>query len=245
MPNGGPLLIGLPDRASSEPRPGAPQSVPPGEYGLLSVTDSGGGMDAKTRERLFEPFFTTKDEAGAGLGLATVYGLVRKNEGFVQVRTEPGHGAEVSIFLPVRAVPSKPAPGPTRSPKRSQGPLTVLLAEDEEGVRVIARRALEARGYRVLEAHDGQEACEIARAFAGTIDVLLSDVDMPNLNGPAAAAELVRERPTMKVLYISGLAEDPALCRGLIEGVDLLTKPFMSQDLARFVARAVDDGARD
>jgi PAS domain S-box-containing protein len=243
MSSGGMLVIASSTARLEATRPGSPHAVPPGEYGVLNVTDSGAGMDARARERLFEPFFTTKKEKGAGLGLATVYGVVRKNGGYIQVRSEPGQGTDVSVFLPVRSAPTKRTSAPAGAQRRGEGPLTVLLAEDEAGVRVIAKRALEARGYRVLAAHDGQEACEISRGYPGIIDLLLTDVDMPNLTGPQAAQQLASERPDMKVLYISGLAEDPALSRGLIEGVDLLTKPFMSHDLARFVSRAFEDSA--
>jgi len=209
---------------------------------MLAVTDTGTGMDAKTKARIFEPFFTTKPVGkGTGLGLATVYGVVQQSGGYIWLYTELGHGTSFKIYLPrvdaaeSEAAADEPAAGSV------DGSETVLVAEDEEAVRQIIVKALEARGYRVLSAGDGGAALERASAYARAIDLLVTDVVMPDMNGRELARRLTEARPSVKILYLSGYTDDAILHRGVLqEGVAFLQKPFSLRALARKIRQVLE-----
>jgi PAS domain S-box-containing protein len=201
----------------------------PGEYVRLDVSDNGVGMDAATQARIFDPFFTTKAPGqGTGLGLATVYGIVKQSNGFVWVQSAPGEGTTISVYLP-RAADVAQASGDD-APAVRHGDI-VLLVEDEDGVRRVARRTLELHGYRVLEAVDGAQAVELARTTP-SIGLLLTDVMMPGMRGPEVAAAVHAVVPGLPVLYMSGHAEDVARV-GLVDpSIQFLAKPFAPSRLA-------------
>ncbi len=216
--------------------------MPPGDYVCLAVADTGVGMDDGTQAHLFEPFFTTKEVGkGTGLGLATVYGIVKQSGGYIWVYSEPGHGTTVKVYLPrVPGVAEPPAPPPDIRPVR-RGDETVLLVEDAAPVRALARRSLEAHGYTVLDATDGHTALEISARFAGAIDILVTDVVMPGMSGRELAQRLAPLRPSMKVLYTSGYTDDAMVRQGVLNaGVAFLQKPFVPDSLARKVRDVLD-----
>ena len=228
MPEGGSLRLAIrrviidPEFARNHP------PMPPGDYVLLEVEDSGTGMTADTAAHAFEPFFTTKHPSkGTGLGLSTVYGIVKQSGGFIWLDTEPGRGTLFSIFLP----PTSARPVPTEVPKRrvvaERAPATILLAEDEDEVRSLLRDVLETHGHTVLEANGPVQGVEVANAFKGQIDLLLTDVVMPGGTGRDLAREIVAQRPGTKVLYMSGYPDAGGTPQGVLEpGVPFLSKPF-------------------
>jgi PAS domain S-box-containing protein len=215
-----------------------------GDYSLLAVSDSGCGMDAATVAHLFEPFFTTKDRGkGTGLGLATVYGIVRQNNGFIQVHSEPGHGTTFRIHLPrcaeeMAAVPEKKeAAGATKS-----GGETVLLVEDEPMILDITCRMLDLLGYRTVIAATPGEAIRLAREHAGRIDLLMTDVVMPEMNGRELARNLLSLYPDLKRLFMSGYTADVIAHHGVLDpGVHFLQKPFSMNALAHKLREALAD----
>ncbi len=216
----------------------------PGRYVRISVTDTGIGMDDETREKIFEPFFTTKGPGrGTGLGMATVYGIVRQHNGMIQVFSEPGQGSRINVYLPaLQETAAAPAPRPdTGDPG---GHETILLAEDNEQVRGLARAILEESGYTVLSAGDGAEALAMFRRHETAIDLLLLDVVMPRIGGKGVFDEIRPQRPGLPCLFISGYSGN-ALPTGFISGLglQLLQKPFTRNALLRAV-RAALDGAR-
>jgi PAS domain S-box-containing protein len=244
MPLGGTLSLETSEAviADSEGLAGAGQmTAAPGHYVVLTVTDTGCGMNARTRSRIFEPFFTTKPAGkGTGLGLATAYGIIRQFDGYVHVRSEVGRGSAFTIYLPRVSASSSVVP-PARVPAPARGTETVLLIEDEEGVRAMVRRALRTQGYEVLEACDGEEALRLARAHNGRLDLVLSDVIMPRLNGPACAQRLAVDRPGIRVLFMSGYTDGHVVDRGILApGVDFLHKPFGPSELLQRVRAAID-----
>ncbi|MBI2526920.1 MAG: PAS domain S-box protein [Candidatus Rokubacteria bacterium] len=213
-----------------------------GPYVRLAVADTGHGMDRDTQARIFEPFFTTKEVGrGTGLGLATVYGVVKQSEGFIWVESEPGRGTRFEIFLPrVEEVVQPKTPVPAEA-QRTSGAETILLVEDEEPLLDLGREILRAAGYAVLAARDGAQALEISEAHAGPIDLLLTDVVMPRMSGRALAEQLTRLRPGMRVLYMSGYTHDTPGLQGVLEpGTALLQKPFSPPGLAAKVREVLD-----
>ena len=214
----------------------------PGRYVMLAVSDTGVGMDAATQARIFEPFFTTKEPGkGTGLGLATVYGIVKQHGGSIWVYSEPGHGTSFKIYLPRvdEAVPAKEA-APSETIRGSE---TVLISEDVDAVRAVARQMLERQGYTVLDAPDGESALKLVGQYTGVIHLLLTDVVMPDLSGRELATRLAAVRPSVKVLYMSGYTDDAIVRHGILEeGIAYLQKPFTPDTLARKV-RAVLDGS--
>ncbi len=213
--------------------------VAPGPYVRLSVSDTGHGMDDATRVRVFEPFFTTKGPGkGTGLGLATVYGIVKQSGGYIFVRSEPGRGTTFDVYLPPVEQPIENAPGAPESPGVEAGSETILLVEDDASVRGLARRALERYGYRVIEAGNGREALDVMRRHEGVINLLLTDIVMPEMGGRRSAEHVMLARPGIKVLYMSGYsgAEQPAEREALIQ------KPFTPESLARKVRDVLDGG---
>jgi two-component system, cell cycle sensor histidine kinase and response regulator CckA len=240
MPNGGTLWIRTNVSTEHETTRGGDRS-----WVVLTVTDTGNGMDEATRKRIFEPFFTTKGPGkGTGLGLATVYGIVQQSGGRIEVCSEPGRGATFTVYFPTVDAPvAPPVPAPEHASPR--GTETVLLVEDEGAVRTIAHRVLERRGYRVLVAASGAEALAIDARHAGAIDLVVTDVIMPEMSGPALVEKLTARRPGLPVLFMSGYADRFLTEVGeLPAGALLLQKPFTPSDLARDVRAVLDRAAQ-
>jgi PAS domain S-box-containing protein len=208
--------------------------VAPGSYVMLTVSDTGIGMDAQTRSHIFEPFFTTKEKGkGTGLGLATVYGIVKQSEGHIQVDSEPGKGTRFEILFP-RTDQESEGVGPGQMPNSSLpgGSETILIVEDDEIVRDLMRTTLHMAGYTVLEAENGQGAIVVCRGHSGRIQLLITDVVMPRMSGRELVNILEAESPSMKVLYISGYTDKSIVHRGMLEeGTAFLQKPFTPQAL--------------
>ena len=216
----------------------------PGEYVMISVSDTGNGMSEEELEHIFEPFFTTKEVGkGTGLGLAMVYGVVSQNGGFIHVHSAPGEGTSFKVYLP-RSVdveePVKEAK-PESAPAPEPGDETVLLVEDEELVLDLVRKTLESYGYTVLSSSEPEEALEMAEKHQGKIDALVTDVIMPGMNGRALYEKISKIRPETKVLYMSGYTADAIIRRGVIEpGIDLLQKPFSGTAMASKLREVLD-----
>ncbi|QJW93704.1 PAS domain S-box protein [Frigoriglobus tundricola] len=244
MPTGGHLTIELRNVELAESYTRDHPGAAPGPHVLLAVTDTGCGMDAATVSRVFEPFFTTKGERGTGLGLATVHGIVKQSGGHVAVYSEVGRGTTFKVYLPrVDRLAPVARSGHHRAPLPAGGE-TVLVVEDEAGVRDLTCHVLRGCGYTVLEAGDGTEAVRRAADHPGRIDLLVTDVVMPRMSGPALAERLAPLRPETRVLFLSGYTDDAVVRHGILEaGVAFLQKPFTPVSLAAKV-REVLDAAR-
>ncbi len=212
--------------------------LPPADYVLLEIEDTGTGIPPEVQGRIFEPFFSTKEVGkGTGLGLSTVYGIVKQTEAFIYFDSTVGKGTVFRLFIPrhIAAEGEKAAAAAEAEPKISDltGSATILLVEDEEAVRSFAARALVSRGYRVHEASSGVEALEVMQEVGGQIDLVVSDVVMPELDGPSLLRELRKTRPELKIIFISGYAEE-AFKKNLPDGEDFhfLPKPFSLKQLA-------------
>ncbi len=230
MPGGGRLTLELADAKLDAPLAGAQDEIPPGRYVVLSIVDTGSGMDAGTLGHIFEPFFTTKEKGkGTGLGLATVYGIVRQTGGYVQVTSEPGKGTTFRVFLP--RSDETTASGIHPSVGSSRGTETVLLVEDEPGVRALAKAVLERHGYSVLVAENGAAALDVVTRDPRLIHVLLTDLVMPGMNGRDLASRVVACRPSIKVVFMSGYAADIAPDFGVDGASGFLSKPFSERAL--------------
>jgi PAS domain S-box-containing protein len=244
MPHGGRLTITVTDSDSSELNVPGQSDIVPGRYVKLAVSDTGTGMDEATKARIFEPFFTTKPTGqGTGLGLSTVYGIVKQSGGHVSVQSAPGKGSTFTIFMPRVDEPVETR-DKTQAPDVAGGAESILVAEDEENVRRLIRRVIEHSGYHVLMASTPHEAIDIAKHHPGPIDLLLTDVIMPEMTGPALAAQIVAIRPGVKVIYMSGYT-DKAIMEGtgLDRTIPFIQKPFATDVLVRKVREALD--ARD
>jgi PAS domain S-box-containing protein len=246
LPEGGLLTIETQNVDLRERLVLADEALAPGRYVLLAVSDNGVGMDAETLKRVFEPFFTTKEQGkGTGLGLSTVYGIVRQSGGQIMVYSEPGHGACFRIYLPREPHPPGSAaaslPVPPEPARAERGSETVLIVEDEHTVRELTRQVLRLHGYRTLEAASGPEALAVAAAHDGEIDLLVTDVVMPGMNGPDLAGKLQAVRPDTAVLFLSGYTSHAIVRGGMLrQGSDFLQKPFTPTDLASTVRAVLD-----
>ncbi len=244
MPNGGKITLHTANaKLNSEDRRSEYTYLQPGQYVVLSVSDTGDGMDKETQLRIFEPFFTTKEKGkGTGLGLSTVYGIIKQSGGYVLVESEPRQGTTFRIYLP-RVEDALEATGPVGA-SRSQagGSETVLLVEDEESVRQLVRETLELKGYKILEADNGESALQIVAGYSGKIDMLITDVVMPGMSGRELSAKLCASYPQTKVLYLSGYTEDAIVHEGVVDpDTAFLQKPFTLQMLARKVREVLGE----
>lgn len=212
-----------------------------GPYVMLAVSDTGCGMDESMQEQIFEPFFTTKGQEGTGLGLATVYGIVKQHDGNIWVYSEPGSGTTIKIYLPVLEGGKPPHEAKMAEPVSYLGVETILLVEDNLQVRNLAQVILEQQGYNVLVAHDGVDALKELEAYDGTIHLLLTDVVLPNMNGRVTYEKAVRTHPGLKVLYMSGYTNNVIAHRGVLdEGINFIQKPFSIQGLGSKVRQVLD-----
>ena len=241
MPDGGRITIATANVRVDGHSARRGVALTPGDYVALSITDTGCGMSPETQAHVFEPFFTTKaPDKGTGLGLSTVYGIVKQSEGEIAIESEVGRGTTMTVYLPrVEGQIEEPAPEPAhRLPSGSE---TILLAEDEEGVRHVVREVLASQGYKVLEARDGVNALEVAQGHSSPIHLLLSDVVMPRMGGGELAQQLTTLRPSTKVLFMSGYTDDAiALRRAAESDTPLLAKPFSTTLLVRRVREVLD-----
>src|SRR5256886_1556195 len=242
MPQGGRLTIATANVVLTEEYAERHHRLPPGQYVLLAVSDTGVGMDEATQKHLFEPFFTTKEVGkGTGLGLATVYGIVKQSGGYIWVYSEPGHGTTVKVYLPRVPGAAEPLPVAAATPELRRGSEIVLLVEDAAPVRSLARKSLESYGYTVLEAADGPAALDLAARHPRGIDILVTDVVMPGMSRPELARRLAPLRHGMRVLYTSGYTDDAMVRQGVLRaGVAFLQKPFVPETLARKVREVLD-----
>jgi PAS domain S-box-containing protein len=242
MPQGGQLTIETSNVSIAEQPGRPPEALPPGEYVQISVRDTGLGMDREVQSRIFEPFFTTKEPgAGTGLGLSMAYGVVTQSGGRIEVESVPGVGSVFYIYLPQVIAPQPAAPALPEADAAPGGTETILLAEDETGVRELIRTYLEGLGYRVLTASNGAEGLSVARSFPDAIDLLVSDFVMPKLGGRELARELKQLRPQLKIVFISGYAGHAATSEDLdVAGVRFLPKPLSMRLLAKTVRGVLD-----
>ena len=275
MPRGGKITIetanAYPDEADAR---GYGVEVKPGPYVMLSINDTGMGMDEETKAHLFEPFFTTKaDGMGAGLDLATVYGIVTQSGGHIRVYSEPGQGTTFKIYLP--AIASAQARPPAEAEQggrarraglpgvegeaepvereqthfqelRGSETETILLVEDDKSVRNLARKALKEYGYSVIEAQNGEDALNVSEAHEGPIHLMITDVVMPGMNGRELAERLQPHRPKTRVLYMSGYADDAIVHHGVLEpGLSFIPKPFTPESLVNKARSVLDSGRRE
>ena len=237
MPRGGKLKIETANAELTEKDRKHYRYVVPGHYVMLQITDTGCGIDPEVQSHIFEPFFTTKEKGkGTGLGLATVYGVIKQSGGYIWAESEPGKGAKFNIYIP-RVEGSEEEAQDSKEPvNRAEGSRTILLVEDEASLRKLTRNTLKEVGYTVLEAKDGFEAIETARHTDSVIDLLLTDVVMPGMSGHELAGKLAPERPGMRVLYMSGYTDGAIAAHGVLEsGISILRKPFTREKLMRSV----------
>jgi two-component system cell cycle sensor histidine kinase/response regulator CckA len=242
MPQGGKLTIETKNVELDEHYARLHADVMPGGYVMLAVSDNGCGMSQETQAHIFEPFFTTKEPGkGTGLGLATVYGIVKHTGGHIGVYSELGQGTTFKVYLPPAqdgVSSGKSLHGDSHKPRGNE---TILLVEDEDAVREIARQALETQGYKVLEASDGGKALAISEEYSGTIDLIVTDVVMPGVGGRAVAETIRLHHPSIKTLYLSGYTDDAVVRHGILEAeVAFLQKPFTPTALACKVRQVLD-----
>lgn len=229
MPRGGSVTIETENTSLDNQTVLRHVSVKPGEYVMLAVSDTGSGMDQETQRRIFEPFFTTKDVGkGTGLGLSTVYGIVKQSGGHIWVYSEPGLGTMIKVYLPrIDNAEIVPIEKLVHEPAALRGSETVLLVEDEDVVRGLTRKILMQAGYNVLDAKGGEEAIRVCRAHDGPIDLLVTDVVMPEISGKEVADRLVELRPAIRVLFMSGYTDEAIVQHGVLDAnVEFIQKPF-------------------
>ncbi len=243
MPYGGQLTIETANLVLDEDYAATHLDVQPGEHVLLAVSDTGVGMSEEVQARIFEPFFTTKEEGeGTGLGLATVYGIVKQSGGHIWVESEKDEGTTFKVYLP-RVEETPVPPLQEVEPKMPSGSERILLVEDDDAVRELMWRVLAGQGYTLLEAENGQEALRLADRHSGPIHLLLTDVVMPGMSGKALAAQLAQKHPDLKTIFMSGYADNAIIHYGVLDaGNAFLHKPFGPIDLARKVRQVLDGG---
>ena len=243
MPQGGKLTIETANVTLDESFARTHAPLTAGDYIMLAISDTGVGMDNETQSRIFEPFFTTKGSKGTGLGLSTVYGIVKQSGGFIFVDSQPQRGTDFRAYFP-RVDGREDAAAAQDSlglPRADRGQETILLVEDETNLRRLARQYLETQGYKILEAEDGAAALQIVDGYKGTIDLLLTDVIMPGMNGRELAAHVVKLLPEVRVLYMSGYTENAVGLDGTLDaGINLLQKPFSLPALKDRVRELLD-----
>lgn len=244
MPKGGRLLVET-SNVTIDATHGAALDVvtQPGDYVLLAVSDTGEGMDAETQKHIFEPFFSTKGPGeGTGLGLSTCYGLVTQAAGFIWVYSEVGRGTTFKVYLPRTSAEAAPRE-PTLWPQALTGSETILVAEDDPQVLAVTGRTLRKYGYHVLEARGWEEALEVCRGYVGSIDLLVTDVIMPGMNGRDLANEVVSRRPGVRVLFMSGYTDNVIVHHGIVDNnVNFISKPFAPESLAQRVRQLLRSG---
>jgi CheY-like chemotaxis protein len=243
MPEGGKLTLETTNTEIDEAFASRyPYPITSGPYVLFAVTDTGIGMDTGTKSHIFEPFFTTKEKGkGTGLGLATVYGIVKQSGGYIHVDSELGLGTTFKIYLPRVQEAISPQQSTITRPSTLKGVGTILLVEDEASLRTLTRHLLELCGYTVLEAKSGAEALDISRSESRHIGLLLTDIVMPGFSGRTLARQLVSERPELKVVYMSGYTGQAVGVHGMLDsGSAFLQKPFTRESLARKVQEAFE-----
>jgi len=241
LPRGGRLALetGVSDfdEAFAKEHPG----LTAGRYVMLAVSDNGIGMDEATRSRIFEPFFTTKETGkGSGLGLATVYGIVKQSGGHVWVYSEPGRGTTFKIYLPSAEYKLGTAPvAQAEAPPRRREGVNILLVEDDVVMRQLTRKILEQHGYHVLEAEDGKSALEVIGSDHASVDLILTDVVMKGMSGPELVLHLIDAHPATKVVYMSGYTGELVANQGIEGGIRLLEKPFTRVELLKTLDAAL------
>jgi len=237
MPGGGRLLLGAQSVELAETRSRGTAFVPRGAYVLLTVSDTGMGLDQHTLPRIFEPFFTTKEPGkGTGLGLSTAYGIIRQSKGYILVESESGSGTTFEIYLPRVGTPCATITPEQQSPQPYRGSETILIVEDEDGIRLLTRTFLEQQGYTVLEASNGEDAFQIAKSYSMRIHLLLTDVVMPGIRGTELAQRLLSDRPDLRVLFVSGYPEE-----GIADpSTAVLQKPFPMHELGARIREILD-----
>jgi CheY-like chemotaxis protein len=244
MANGGQLMIETSDVTLDEVFVAQHRGATAGKHVLVAISDTGSGMDEVTRAHLFEPFFTTKPSGkGTGLGLATVYGIVKQSLGSIWVYSEPGRGTTFKIYLPVAAGAPEPSPPPVDA-QALRGTETVLVLEDQMDVRGVIEKTLSRYGYTVIAAADGPEAIAIAAEHLRPIDLLLTDVILPGASGRDIATQVVATHPSLRVLYMSGYTDDVIVQHGILKpGLAFVQKPFTGDALARRIREVLEAGS--
>jgi two-component system cell cycle sensor histidine kinase/response regulator CckA len=240
MPHGGQVKIEVQtievDEAYLQQHP----ALQVGGYAVLSISDSGFGMDAETVSHIFEPFFTTKEKGkGTGLGLATVYGIARQNGGDIWVYSELGAGTVFKVYLPL-TTEALQEPAPARVANRGAGGETILLVEDSAALRELTKVILMRDGYNILEAEDGVAAMEVSTRYQGKIHLVLTDVVMPRMRGPQLAEQIVKQRPEIAVVFLSGYTEEAISQSDGISGFTLVEKPYTAEVLLHSIRRALN-----
>jgi CheY-like chemotaxis protein len=242
MPRGGKLTVETANVELDDAYAHEHVGAKPGSYVMLAVSDTGTGMTPQVRQRIFEPFFTTKELGkGTGLGLSTVYGIVKQSEGYIWVYSEVAVGTSFKVYLPRVDAPADASHANQPSRSAYRGTETVLLVEDEDGVRALVRQVLHKHGYTVLEARHGGEALLHCERHKGNIELLLTDVILEQMSGTELAARLASVRPDMKVLYISGYTDDAIVHHGVLnQGTHFLQKPFTTESLAKKIRQVLE-----
>jgi two-component system, cell cycle sensor histidine kinase and response regulator CckA len=241
MPTGGTVRMEVSPAVVARDAPPRSSWLPPGEFVRLSVSDTGAGMDDRTRARALEPFFTTKPPGiGTGLGLSMVYGLVKQQRGFIDLVSRPGKGTTVHLYFPRVAGTPQPRPVSSPSVRLRGGSATILLLEDDESLQRTVKRVLERLGYRVLVAADGTEGLALFRAHQAEMDLVISDMIMPGLTGAQVYEEIRRHHPAVRFLLSSGYQERPDGTRTVPPGVRVIAKPWTIEELARTVRETLD-----
>ena len=241
MPDGGKLTIETGEVFLDEEYTNVHRGVKPGEYAVLAISDTGHGIDTETREKIFDPFFSTKGENGTGLGLATVYGIVTQHGGNILIYSEPDHGTTFKVYLPIPKDARTESEAEKKPITNLNGTENILLVEDNEQVRDLVETVLKRYGYTILAASSGEDALKIMETDSSRLDLLLTDVVMPGLNGRELFEIAVKRHPDIKVLYMSGYTENVIAHRGVLdEGILFIQKPFTAQGLALRVREALE-----